>query len=38
MLKRKGRARIAVAAALEHGGREVGRLEGEFVALSATAG
>lgn len=37
MLTRKGRARIAVAAVLEQGGREVGRLEGEFVALGATA-
>lgn len=37
MLDRKGRARIAVAAVLEQGGRTVGRLEGEFVALGAAA-
>jgi thioesterase domain-containing protein len=35
MLSRKGRARIAVSCVLEHAGRPVGRLEGEFVALGA---
>ena len=32
-LERKGRARITVASVLEHGGNEVCRFEGEFVAL-----
>lgn len=35
MLSRKGRARISVASVLEYEGREVGRLQGEFVALLA---
>lgn len=35
MLKRMGRARIAVTAVLEHGGHRVGRFTGEFVALEA---
>ncbi|VTU38780.1 putative thioesterase domain protein [Variovorax sp. PBL-H6] len=38
MLTRKARGRIAVGAVLEQKGREVGRLEGEFVALGASAG
>lgn len=33
MLKRKGKARIAIASVLEHAGRTVGRFTGEFVAL-----
>lgn len=37
ILARKGRGRIAVEAVLEQEGREVGRLEGEFVALGALA-
>lgn len=37
-LARKGRARIAVIAVLEYEGRQVGRLQGEFVALAATEG
>ncbi len=36
MLKRKGKARIAVASVLHFGGQVAGRLEGEFVALGAT--
>jgi len=36
MLSRKGRARITVSAVLEYAGQEVGRLDGEFVALGAT--
>lgn len=35
MLTRKGRARIALTSVLESEGRIVGRLTGEFVALSA---
>lgn len=35
MLKRKGKARIAVASVLHFGGQVAGRLEGEFVALAA---
>jgi thioesterase domain-containing protein len=33
-LRRKGRARVTVAATLEYGGQTVGRFEGEFVALA----
>jgi thioesterase domain-containing protein len=33
MLSRKGRARISVTSVLEYDGRQVGRLQGEFVAL-----
>lgn len=33
MLARKGKARIAITAVLEHAGQEAGRLQGEFVAL-----
>lgn len=33
MLMRKGKARIAVSAILEHAGQGVGKLSGEFVAL-----
>jgi len=36
MLARRGKARIAVAAQLEHAGRVVGVFTGEFVALGAT--
>jgi len=36
MLSRKGRARITVSAVLEYAGQEVGRLDGEFVALGTT--
>ena len=36
MLARKGKARIAVQAVLEHGGAVVGRLTGEFVALEGS--
>jgi thioesterase domain-containing protein len=36
-LARKGKARIAVAAELEHAGAIAGRFTGEFVALSAEA-
>ena len=35
ILERKGRARVTVLSVLEHSGRVVGRLSGEFVALSA---
>ena len=35
MLKRKGKARIAVTSILEQGGKIVGSLTGEFVALDA---
>lgn len=35
-LERRGRARIAVPAVLEHGGQEVCRFSGEFVALGKT--
>jgi thioesterase domain-containing protein len=35
MLARKGKARIAVAAVLEHAGQVVGTFTGEFVALRA---
>lgn len=35
MLARKGKARVTVSSVLEHGGRVVGRLSGEFVALGA---
>lgn len=38
MLARKGKARIAVAAVLEHAGEIVGTFSGEFVALGATGG
>ena len=34
-LERKGRGRISVSSALEHAGKVVGHLEGEFVALAA---
>lgn len=37
MLARKGRARIAVSSVIEFAGQVAGRLEGEFVALGATA-
>lgn len=37
MLVRKGKARITVVSVLEFDGREVGHLEGEFVALEAGA-
>ena len=37
MLDRKGRARIAVASTLQYAGQEVGRFEGEFVALGSSA-
>ena len=37
MLARKGVARIAVSAVLEHAGEPVGRFEGEFVALGHNA-
>jgi len=33
-LARRGKARLAVVSVLEHAGKVVGRLEGEFVALS----
>ena len=33
MLKRKGKARIAIASVIEHAGEAVGRFTGEFVAL-----
>jgi thioesterase domain-containing protein len=33
LLARKGKARVAVTAILEHAGQEVGRFHGEFVAL-----
>lgn len=33
MLRKKGRARIVISAALEYEGQSVGRFEGEFVAL-----
>ena len=33
MLKRKGKARIAIVSVLEHAGEVVGRFTGEFVAL-----
>jgi len=36
MLSRKGKARITVAARLEHQSRAVGAFTGEFVALAAT--
>lgn len=36
MLARKGRARVTVISVLEHAGQIVGRLKGEFVALSTT--
>lgn len=36
MLARKGRARVTVTSMLEHAGQVVGRLDGEFVALSAS--
>jgi thioesterase domain-containing protein len=36
MLERKGRARISVSSVLLCEGQEVGRFEGEFVALGAT--
>ncbi len=35
MLRRKGRARIAVASVLTFGGQPAGRFEGDFVALDA---
>lgn len=38
MLKRKGRARIAVSCVLEHAGQAAGHFEGEFVALDAVSG
>ena len=38
MLRRKGRARIAVSCVLEHVGQAVGQFEGEFVALGAERG
>lgn len=34
MLQRKGKARITVTSVLEHAGQVVGRLSGEFVAIS----
>lgn len=37
-LVRKGRARISVISVLEYEGRQVGRLQGEFVALAVTEG
>lgn len=37
MLKRKGRARIAVVALLDDEGQTAGRFEGEFVALATAA-
>ncbi|MEN3292177.1 MAG: hypothetical protein V7642_1430 [Burkholderiales bacterium] len=37
MLARKGVARIMVSATLEHAGKSVGHLEGEFVALGRSA-
>ena len=37
MLRRKRVARITVQAVLEHEGQEVGRLDGDFVALGADA-
>ncbi|MBL0726276.1 YiiD C-terminal domain-containing protein [Piscinibacter sp. HJYY11] len=36
MLERKGRARISVSSTLLYEGQEVGRFEGEFVALGTT--
>jgi len=36
MLKRKGKARITVTSVLEQGGKIVGTLKGEFVALATT--
>jgi len=36
MLERKGRARISVSSTLLYAGQEVGRFEGEFVALGTT--
>lgn len=36
MFERKGRARIAVSSTLLYEGQEVGRFEGEFVALGTT--
>lgn len=38
MLTRKGKARIAVVADLEHGGQRVGRFVGHFVALDGAKG
>jgi thioesterase domain-containing protein len=38
MLARKGKARITMSAVLEHAGGIVGRLSGEFVAISARGG
>lgn len=37
MLKRRSKARITVTSVLNFGGKIAGRLEGEFVALGATA-
>jgi thioesterase domain-containing protein len=37
MLDRKGLARISVVSTLQYAGREVGRFEGEFVALGLSA-
>lgn len=36
-LERKGKARVAVSAVLEHEGQAVGRMTGEFVALGSSA-
>ena len=38
MLARRGKARIAVTAVLEHAGQAAGRLDGEFVALAGADG
>jgi thioesterase domain-containing protein len=38
MLERKGRARVSVSSTLRCGGQDVGRFEGDFVALEATSG
>ena len=38
LLARRGKARIAVAAVLEHAGQVAGRLRGEFVALAGPDG
>jgi thioesterase domain-containing protein len=38
MLARKGKARITMSAVLEHAGGTVGRLSGEFVAISTRGG